>query len=91
MVDSYKLIRVFLASPEDVAEERGTVSNVISEINANIANRNGYHFELLRWENAVRGPGRAQDRLNKQVDLCEVFIGMLWKKLVVKAGHRGAT
>ena len=34
----------------------------------------------MGWEETVAGYGRAQEIINQEVDKCDLFIGMMWKK-----------
>ena len=81
-------IRVFIASPGDVNDERGVVRDVASELNGPLC-RHGWEIELLGWEN--RGPtgGRAQADINADVERCHIFIGILWQRWGTPTG--GAT
>ena len=75
-----KILRVFLASPGDLQEERKIVRDVVAEFNESWADELGYHLELDGWEDTVAGFGRPQDLINKDVDRCNLFIGMIWKR-----------
>lgn len=80
MAEALKLVRIFLGSPGDVKEERTAATEVINELNSTVANNLGFQLQLFKWENAVRGTGRAQSIINKELSLCELFIGLLHKK-----------
>ena len=53
-------VRVFVASPGDVAGERDTVSYVVSEVNRVLGEHLGFPIETLRWETDAR-PGVGED------------------------------
>ena len=80
MTETFRLIRVFLASPGDLPEERRLAKNAVDEINKQIAPRLGFRVDLMAWEETLPGSGRPQDIINKELDTCELFIGMMWKK-----------
>ncbi|KQZ54611.1 hypothetical protein ASD54_04585 [Rhizobium sp. Root149] len=80
MQNTRTIIRVFIASPGDLTEERQLAKNVVDEENSNHANFQGYHIELVGWEDTVAQHGRAQEVINRELDQCEFFIGMLWKR-----------
>lgn len=80
MAESRKIVRAFLGSPGDLGDERRAAKAVVDEINDTVANRLGYHVELVRWENVVASFGRPQGTINKELERCELFVGMLWKK-----------
>ena len=80
MSDTVRIVRVFLASPGDLGEERKLANDAVEEINKHIAPYLGFHVELKGWEDTLSGRGRPQEIINKELDVCELFIGMIWKK-----------
>ncbi len=40
----------------------------------------GYQVELVGWEDTLPGVGRPQAIINRDLDGCDLFIGMLWKR-----------
>jgi hypothetical protein len=80
MADTRKILKVFLASPGDLKEERRAAKTAVDEINSLVANPFGYHVELVGWEDTVSRFGRPQALINAELDHCEYFIGMLWKR-----------
>lgn len=75
-----KIIKVFLGSPGDLEEERKAAKVIVDEENANHANALGYHIDLVGWEDTVSQRRRAQDAINVDLDQCEYFVGLMWKK-----------
>lgn len=80
MTDSRKVLKVFLASPGDLAEERRATKTVVDEFNAQYADVFGYQVELVGWEDTVSRFGRPQEIINRELERCELFIGLMWKK-----------
>jgi hypothetical protein len=80
MADTRKIVKVFLASPGDLSDERRAAKIVVDEFNKLWADTLGYHVELVGWEDTVSRYGRPQELINQDLDLCELFIGMMWKK-----------
>lgn len=76
-------IKVFLASPSDVAGERESLHQAVREINSAFE-KFGTHVTLLSWENSVR-PGIGdypQQVINAQIgDDYNVFVGVFWSRL----------
>ena len=78
-------VRIFVASPGDVRDERDQLGRVVSELNqilAALVPEAGLVLELVRWETHVH-PGLgtdAQDVVNQQLDIGEydVFVGIFW-------------
>jgi hypothetical protein len=46
-------VRVFIASPGDVAKEREYLREVADKINKSIAHEWGFHLEIVGWETNV--------------------------------------
>jgi|SRR6266568_251906 len=80
MTDSRKIVKVFLASPGDLADERRAAKSVVDEYNALTAEEFGYQVELVGWEDTVSVYGRPQAIINRDLERCELFVGLLWKK-----------
>jgi hypothetical protein len=40
----------------------------------------GWHIELLGWEDTLPGFSRPQALINKDVDSCDLFLGILWRR-----------
>ncbi|MBR9910592.1 MAG: DUF4062 domain-containing protein [Gammaproteobacteria bacterium] len=80
MSDTVKNVSVFLASPGDLGEERRLANEAVEELNKQIAPHLGFNVVLKGWEDTLSGQGRPQHIINKDLDVCELFIGMMWKK-----------
>ena len=88
-----KIIRVFLASPSDLALERDRVSKVIEELNKSLPMSTGCRLVLIRWEDDVN-PGigcDAQDVVNQSVPSdFEIFVGLMWGRYGTKTERAGS-
>lgn len=80
MSSTRKIIRAFLASPGDLQDERKAIRGAVEEFNDTWANVLGYQIELVGWEETVAGYGRPQHLINQDLDRCDLFLGMIWKK-----------
>lgn len=80
MPSTRKILRVFLASPGDLQEERKAIRGVVAEFNESWADHLGYQIELMGWEDTIAAYGRPQQIINQEVDRCDLFIGMIWKR-----------
>ncbi|KIZ45663.1 MULTISPECIES: DUF4062 domain-containing protein [Rhodopseudomonas] len=80
MPDTRKIIRVFLASPGDLQDERRAAKAVVDEFNKLWADSLGYHVELIGWEDTISQYGRPQATINQDLERCELVIGMIWKR-----------
>lgn len=75
MTDALPL-RIFLASPSDVADERETVRACVEEHNRRHANDGLATFEVVGWER-VRGTARRpQEAINELIGECHFLIAL---------------
>jgi hypothetical protein len=83
MVRQLRHLRVFLASPGDVAEERSRLEGVVSSLNQTIGEKESLFIDLVRWEtHAWPGFGAdAQDVINRELEPGDIFIGVLWRRV----------
>src|SRR5207244_1040738 len=80
-------LRIFVASPGDVARERDHVAAVAEEINRGVAAREGYALEVVRWQTHARPDvGRAQQIIFDQVGRVDIFIGIMWQRFGTPSG-----
>jgi hypothetical protein len=80
MASIRKIIKVFLASPSDLTDERRAAKGVVDEINALLGEEFGHQIELVGWEDTVSVFGRPQAVINRELEQCELFVGMLYRK-----------
>lgn len=80
MAGTRQFIKVFLASPGDLAEERKSARLIVDDYNSQLADALGYQVELVGWEDTLPGVGRPQAIINRDLDGCDLFVGMLWKR-----------
>jgi hypothetical protein len=73
------VLTVFIASPSDLADERQTAFEVVANVNR-ILKKLNWQVDLLGWEERLSGYGRPQAQINADVDRCELFIGLLWRR-----------
>ncbi len=86
------VLRVFVASPDDVREEREALEEVVREINLTLPERDEIRLDLVRWETHAY-PGVGSDThavINEQIgDDYDIFVGIMWKHFgtpTVRAG-----
>ena len=75
-------LRVFIASPGDVTDERDAASLVVSELHRTVGQRAGVQLEPIRWEtHAWPDIGSdAQAVINREIGDYDVFCGMMWRR-----------
>lgn len=80
MAGSRKIVQIFLASPGDLQDERRSAKEVVDALNKQWADWLGIQVELVGWEDTFKRSGRPQEQINLDLDRCEAFIGMLWRR-----------
>jgi hypothetical protein len=75
-------LRVFVASPGDVSEERKRLRKAIDELNDGIAKAKGLVLDFVSWEtDAWPGVGQdAQEVINREIGPYDIFVGIMWKR-----------
>lgn len=92
-MDAKKVIKCFIASPSDTAEEREICEKVFEEINAGIGIPYNFILQSIRWEKDVHpGIGEdGQDVINKQIeDKYDLFIGIMYAKFGTPTKRAGS-
>ncbi|MDQ3918084.1 MAG: DUF4062 domain-containing protein [Acidobacteriota bacterium] len=78
----YRILRIFISSPSDVAPERARLATVIREDLQWLANELGFMLEMLDWPNVAPGAGRPEqvilDKYHPQT--WDVFVGIMWHR-----------
>ena len=80
---TYSVYKVFLASSNELADDRKHFDDYIHKIN-HVLNGQGYHIEVVQWEfldPAMPDDGRSQDEYNRQLKDCDECIVLFWHKL----------
>jgi hypothetical protein len=84
---------IFVASPDDVAEERATLENVVRELNMTWGSTLGVHLDLVAWTTHAH-PGMgvdAQAVINQQIgDEYDIFVGIMWTRFGSPTGRAGS-
>ena len=67
-----RTIRVFIASPGDLAVERAAFQQVLEELSAGFGDALDITFEPLGWEDTLASTGRrSQEVINREIDRCD--------------------
>jgi len=73
-------LRVFIASPGGLAEERKAFREEIQEFNESHGIASGVLFVPVGWEDTLGGVGRPQSLINEDVRQSDYFILALWDR-----------
>ncbi len=82
-----KILSVFVASPSDLSDERKALRDVVERLNKIYGRRTGWQIELWGWEDTLASFSRPQALINKDVENCDLFIGMMWKRWGTSSGE----
>jgi len=76
-----KTIKIFLASSEELKDERNTMADLILHLNKLFKGR-GLEFELEKWEylDASMTGKRKQDEYNEVLKQCDICMVLFWRK-----------
>src|SRR5256885_2048617 len=91
MSETVKVLHVFIASPNDLADERRAIKEVADVLNSSFGKEVGLHTQLLGWEDRLPGFGRPQEQINEDVDKADLFVGVLWRRWGSKTGNPNFT
>ncbi len=71
---------IFIASPGDLSTERKRFPKILERLNKLKAHAVGIQLEPLGWEDSLPGKGRPQELINQDVEKCDLFVMLLWKR-----------
>lgn len=80
-------IKVFIASPGDLSDERRLFPDIIQSVNEIKAHTAGFHFVAVGWEDTLPDFGRPQAIINKDVEGSDIFVMLLWRRWGTPSGE----
>ena len=89
MPESLKKLRIFAASPSDVASERAKLETVVDSLKP-MADYLGLTLEVVDWRAVVPDAGRPQQIIFDQLKPTswDIFIGILWHRFGTPPGAK---
>ena len=84
MSEQIKVLKVFVASPSDLGDERRAIRDVAEELSKAFENTVGLRIQLLGWEDTMPGCGRPQALINQDVRCWRWFMAGSSPNLVPK-------
>jgi hypothetical protein len=80
-----QIVRLFVASPGDVATEKKHVGEVAAGLNRNMAAERDVRFDVVEWKTHARPRVHekgAQGPIDEDmpVEQCDIVVGILWKR-----------
>jgi tetratricopeptide (TPR) repeat protein len=90
--DKLKKLRIFAASPSDVASERAKLETVVESLKP-MADYLGLTLEVIDWREVVPDAGRPQQIIFDQLKPTswDIFIGILWHRFGTPPGANDKT
>ena len=85
--DFRKVIRVFIASPSGLEEERRLFRDIVDEMNQLKADGMGLLLKPLGWEDVPPGVGRPQGLIDKYIEECDLMVMLLWTRWGTPTGE----
>lgn len=87
MTNNIKKLRIFAASPSDVASERAKLETVVDSLKP-MADYLGLVLEIVDWRTVVPDAGRPQQTILDQLKPTswDIFIGILWHRFGTPPG-----
>jgi len=79
-------VYVFFASPSDLPEEHEAARELIEVLNQGFLS-NEWRIEPIFWPDKGPTYGRPQDEMNRWLDRCHIFVGMLWRRWGTPTGN----
>ncbi|MEA2705050.1 MAG: hypothetical protein QOD63_2995, partial [Actinomycetota bacterium] len=94
MAQQTTAMRIFLASPGDVDQERNALARVLTDVNLALESLAPQHpvvLQLVRWETHVHPDfGDPQSVINEQLGDYDVFVGIMWKRFGTPTNDAGS-
>jgi hypothetical protein len=70
---------IFVGSPGDLPEERSVVREAALSVTSSMSEL-GIRLSVYGWEEQQPARGRPQELINQQVDTCDIFIGLMYRR-----------
>jgi len=85
-MENARIIKIFLASPGDVAKERVFAANVVEEVNRDVALQYNTVLRLISSDRASPGFGKGgqailNEKIAKRMYTYDLFLGIMWSKV----------
>ena len=73
-------LELFIASPGDLPEERAQISDIVDRVVQSCGVNLAVRIRVTKWEQVNPDLGRPQDRINRLIDSCDIFVGLLHRR-----------
>lgn len=75
-----RTILVGIASPGGLEEERELADRLAHRMSTSAVDRAGIAIQVVRWENVTPQAGRPQEAINRYMDRCDLFVGLMHRR-----------
>lgn len=84
-------LRVFVASPGGLDDERNAVEQIAAELNAKLGDQLNVVITVRRFEQLSARPGRPQGQINQWIEDCDVLIAIVHRRWGSPSGNSDHT
>jgi hypothetical protein len=86
MARAVRQLKVFAASPNDVASHRESLKEIIDELNKGVASDKGISLEFVTWRDVSPDIGRPEQIILDQIGKFDIFIGIMARRFGTGTG-----
>ncbi|MFH1893633.1 MAG: HEAT repeat domain-containing protein [Candidatus Zixiibacteriota bacterium] len=79
-LEQARIVNVFIASPGEVEKERDSAERAINKQNDTIGRKLKVILAVDRYEKLAPGAGQPQELINRSLDRCDLFIGIVGER-----------
>jgi len=80
-MSNFNVMKKFLSCPGDMAEEKRGLKQFIEDFSKGSEKKYNIELKVLtREDDAQRGKGRGQEKINKLIEKCQIYIGLMFKR-----------
>ena len=80
-------LKIFLASPDDVCQEREIARQVIESISRSVGTAYDIALEAVGWEDAIPSLGDPQDIINETLEAADLVVVIFWRRWGTPTSH----
>ena len=86
-----RIVRLFVASPSDVGDERMQLAEMVEEFNRILGKHHGVYVDILQWQtHASPGLGRAEEVVLESMGPFDIMVGIMWSRFGTPTGKAGS-
>jgi hypothetical protein len=90
MPKTVRQLRIFAASPNDLAADRESLRSIVDELNKGVAADKGFALELATWRDVAPDSGRPEQVILDQIGDFDIFVGIMGRRFGTTTGKHEA-